>query len=127
MVDYDLVDAEILTALNKIGAVNVKTTIECGYSQGAADKVLVDGTQKKRRVLLTGNYNDINERVYKPCFHGGIILINHPRPTGDIVYARMKAFSQSGGRSEAKGHVTYLNEDKAIVHKLHKEKIEVAF
>ncbi len=127
MVDYDLVDADILTALKKIGAVNVKTTIECGYSQGASDKVLVAGTQAKRRILLTANYNDINERLYEPCFHGGIILINHSRPTSDIVYKRMKAFSESGMRSQAKGHVTYLNADKAIVHKLNKERIEVVF
>lgn len=127
MVDYDLVDPNILAALSRISSVNAKTTIECGFRQDASDKVLVAATETEKRILLTANYNDINEREYPPCFHGGIILINHPRPNADVVHDRVKAFSQSGSKSQARGHVTYLNRDKAIIHKLHQEKIEVKF
>jgi hypothetical protein len=103
MVDYDLVDPKILEALRRIKSVNMKTTIECGFDQSTADKVLVKATEKERRLLLTANYRDINERVYPPCFHGGILLINHPRPSSDTVYERMKAFTESGGRSKSEG------------------------
>lgn len=127
MVDYCLVDPDILNALKTIRSVRVKTTIECGFNQGEKDKVLVAATEPKHRILLTANFNDINERKYPPCGHGGIILINHPRPDSAVVLERVKAFVLSGSKSEAKGHVTYLNKDKAIIHKLHKEKREVRF
>jgi hypothetical protein len=127
MVDYDLVDPEILDALRRIKSVSVKTTIECGFDPWTKDGTLVDATSTKRRLLLTANYRDINERRYKPCLHGGILLIHHPKPSWETVYERMKAFSESGGRSQAKGHVTYLKAEKAIVHKLFKEVVEVPF
>lgn len=127
MVDYDLVNPDILAALRKIKALDVRTIIECGFDQGTSDKTLVGATRQKRRLLLTANFNDINERVYPPCFHGGIILINHKRPTARAVYDRIKAFSRTGQRSLAKSHVTHLNADKATIHTLSKEPVEVPF
>jgi Domain of unknown function (DUF5615) len=124
MVDYDLVDKRVIEALRRIGSVDVKTIIECGFEQDAHDKTLVAATDKQRRLLLTANYRNINEHRYEPCNHGGIILIKHPRPTPDAVYARMKAFCQSGHRSLAKRHVTYLKEDGYTIHKLYSEVIE---
>ena len=127
MLDYDLVDKRIIEALRKIGAVDVKTIIECGFQQDTHDKILVAATEKKRRLLLTANYRNINEHVYEPCNHGGIILIKHPRPTPEAVYARVKAFCQSGQRSMAKRHVTYLKEDGFTIHKLYREIIEEGY
>lgn len=125
MVDEDLLDRKTLAALRKLGtAIDVKTILECNFKQGADDKDLVAATKAKRRVLLTANYRDINERVYPPCLHGGIILIKHPRPSPQIVSSRIKAFCQSGKRSLAKGHVTHLNAENFTVHKLYKEIIE---
>jgi hypothetical protein len=128
MVDEDLLDQRTLAALRQIGSgVDVKTILECNFSLGTHDEVLVAATRPKRRVLLTANYRDINERIYKPCNHGGIILIKHPRPSPEIVCARVKAFCRSGKRSQAKGHVTYLNADNFTIHKLHKERLEATY
>lgn len=127
MVDYCIIDHEILTALRKIKTLDIKTTIECGYSPWTKDETLVAGTTEKRRLLLTANYRDITPHRYPPCGHGGILLIKHPSPTGEIVYDRMRSFALKGGRSHAKGHVTYLNADKAEIHKLDKVVIELPF
>ena len=124
MVDEDIYSPRVLDALHRIGSVDAKPTYECGLRSGTKDKPIVDATSEKRRVLLTANFRDINERVYKPCEHGGIIIIKHPRPSAEEIYARLKAFCESGKRSEAKGHVTYLKRDSFTIHKLHKEVIE---
>lgn len=127
MVDNCLLDPEILVALRQINSINVKTQIECGYPHYTKDPILVAATTTERRLLLTANYNDINESVYEPCSHGGIILIKHARPDAQIVYDRMKAFAQSGKRSHAKNHVTHLRAADATIHKEHEQKVEVRF
>lgn len=127
MVDYCMVDPEILDALRQIKTLDVKTTIECGFQPHTKDHTLVAATNEKRRLLITCNYRDIHEGKYPPCGHGGIVLIKHKRPTAEIVSERMRAFTVSGGRAHARGHVTHLNADKAVVHKLHKEVMEVRF
>jgi hypothetical protein len=127
MVDYDLKDPEILEALRKIKSINVKTTIECGFDPWTPDEKLVEGTTTERRLLLTANYNDINEDVYEPCYHGGIILIKHERPSPETVANRLKAFAQCGKRSLAKSHVTHLNENSATIHTLDEKPVEVRF
>jgi hypothetical protein len=125
MVDEDLFGKEIISALNQLGsAVDVKTIVECNFPTGTKDKILVAATERKRRILLTANYVDINEHKYPPCEHGGIILIDHPNPSAEVVRSRLKAFCQSGKRSQAKGHVTYLKSDKFTIYKEHKEKVE---
>jgi hypothetical protein len=127
MVDADLFDPEILEALRSIKSLDVKKTLDCGFNPWTHDQTLVEATEPQRRLLVTGNFRNINEKRYPPCGHGGIILINHPSPTGRVVGERMRAFARAGGRSHAKGHVTYLNRDKAVVHKLYKEITEVRF
>jgi Domain of unknown function (DUF5615) len=125
MVDEDLLDKRTIAALHRIGAaVDVKTIVECDLALGTKDKPIVAATSTKRRILLTANYRDINEHKYPPCKHGGIILIDHPRPSPEIVCSRLKAFCRSGKRSQAKGHVTYLKARGFTIHKLHKEKLE---
>jgi len=54
MVDYNLKDPEIVSKLNAIGALDVKTTIELGYAQDAKDPHLIwNATVKEDRILLT--------------------------------------------------------------------------
>lgn len=124
MVDEDLLDPDIVGALKGVGVLHVKTLFECELRQGAKDTALVDKARAKRRLLLTANYVDINERKFPPCTHGGIILIDHKQPTAKIVRDRIKAFCASRQKSSAKGHVTYLKEGKFVIHKLHREKVE---
>jgi hypothetical protein len=116
MVDYNLKDPRILTALSSFGALDVKTTIECGFEQGTHDDVLIKGTSEKRRLLLTKDKETIDEIEFPPCTHGGIIIIKDKRPMPENVIAWMKAFIQSGKRELAKHHVTHLWPDRAVIH-----------
>jgi hypothetical protein len=128
MVDYDLKDPEILEKLEGLGALDVKTTIQCGYFQHTTDPVLIwEGTTKENRILLTANYGDIGENRYAPCKHGGIIIIDHPRPSPDIVFAYVKALLQCGKRKFVKNHVTHLKRDgiKIVTHE--KEPVTILF
>ena len=126
MVDYNLKDPRIVTELDKLGALDVKTIIECGFQQHTEDDVLINkGTVEYGRLLLTRDIETINEGKYPPCKHGGIIIIKHKRPMPELVVAWVKAFVQSGKRALAKGHVTYLLEDRAIIY-THNGKEEVS-
>lgn len=117
MLDYNLKGKLVLECLGRLGAVDVKTTIECGYKQNETDPVLINkGTLEHNRLLVTRDKNTIDEKKYKPCTHGGIIIIKHARPTPDMVCDWMKAFIQSGKRAYAKGHVTYLSGDGFKIH-----------
>lgn len=127
MVDEDIFSPRVMNALHRIGAVDAKPIDECGLRSGTKDPPIIAATTEKRRLLLTANYRNINERWYPPCTHGGIILIDHPRPSDAVIYERVRAFCQSGQRSEAKGHVTYLKADGYTIYKLHKEKIEARY
>lgn len=111
MIDYDLVDREIIAALKQLNALKIKTIIEHGFNQDTKDKVLVGSTKKKKSLLLTGDKSTITKERYKPCTHGGIIIIKDPRPSPEKVYAWVKAFIQSGQRAFAKNHVTHLRKD----------------
>lgn len=128
MVDYCLKDPEIIEKLETLGALDVKTTIECGYFPHTKDDVLVwEGTQEKDRILLTGDFKTIDEHRYKPCHHGGIIIIHHPRPSPDIVFAYVKAFLQSGERKYAKKHVTHITKNAVKIVTHEKEPVIVEF
>lgn len=127
MVDYNLVDPEILDALNRLNAIKSKTIIECQYRQGEDDEVLVNkGTVEHRRILLTGDKKTITKEKYKPCEHGGVIVVKDPRPNADKVFAWMKAFIQSGQRAFAINHFTHLRADGATIW-THTGRIEVRF
>lgn len=124
MVDEDLIDPDIITALKKMRVLHVKTLLECKLNLGAKDGAIVAKAKTEGRLLLTANYVDINERRFKPCTHGGIILIDHKQPNAKVVCDRIRAFCASHHKSLAKGHVTWLKQDKFVIHKLHKERIE---
>jgi predicted nuclease of predicted toxin-antitoxin system len=84
MIDYNL-GSPVANALNVLGAVKAKTTIEYGFKQHADDHELVGVTDEFGCILLTKDKKTINERVYPPCNHGGIIIIN---PSCDLQRAR---------------------------------------
>jgi hypothetical protein len=128
MVDYNLKDPLVLDCLRKLGALDVKTTIDCGYKQSEKDPVLINkGTLEQNRLLLTRDKNTIDEKKFKPCSHGGVIIIKHPRPTANMICAWMKAFIQSGKRAYAKSHVTYLNSSGFRIHTHHPQPITGVF
>jgi hypothetical protein len=127
MIDYNLVDPDIISALESLGAVKAKTIIQCGYQENTDDDVLInEGTVEYRRILLTGDKKTITKKKYKPCKHGGVIVIKHPRPDAEKVFAWMKAFIQSGKRAFAVNHFTHLRPDGATIY-THKEPVEVRF
>ena len=119
MVDYNLIDPEIIEKLESLGALDVKTIIDCGYQQDTKDDILIwQGTLEQNRILLTADFRTINEKKYTPCNHGGIIIIEDPRPSPEKVFAFVKAFLQCGQRKYAKKHVTHLKRDsiKIVTH-----------
>ncbi len=125
MVDYNLNDPEIMSELQRIGALKAKTIIECGFKQDTDDNTLVGATED-HGLLLTGDKNTIDEHKYRPCTHGGIIIIKHRRPTPQEIFRRMKAFCESGERKHAKGHVTHLMKDGGIIY-THKKPITFSY
>lgn len=125
MIDYNL-DPQVVDCLNKLGAVKAKTIVDYGFKPNAEDSELVyNGTNDHRCTLLTSDKRTINERVFPPCQHGGIILIKEKRPSKDKICACIKAFCESGHRSKASHNVTHLWEKKAIIYKHEGEKEEV--
>jgi len=122
MVDYNLNPAAI-QGLNRIGSIKAKRTTEYGFSQGADDKDLV--YNKKRCVLLTGDFRSIDEVRYPPCQHEGIIILREQRASPEKIVACVKAFAQSGYRKETSHNVIHLWEKTAIIHKHNDVKQEV--
>ena len=122
MIDYDLVDPDVVKSLKTLGALKVKTIIECEFYQNTKDPVLIKGTERLGRLLLTRDKGTITRYKYKPCTHGGIIVIKAKHPTPQEVFRRVKALCRSGHKAMAVNHVTYLWEDKGTIY-THKEPI----
>src|SRR5437660_5667841 len=114
MVDYNLNPAAI-EGLNEIGSVKAKRTTDYGFAQGADDRDLV--YNKKRCVLLTGDFRGIDEERFPPCRHEGIIILKERRASPEKIVACVKVFSQSGYRKETSYNVVYLWQNRAIIHK----------
>lgn len=127
MVDYNLIDPEIIEGLEKLGALDVKTTVDCGFAQNAKDPELIQGTTEKDRILLTADVNTIDERKYKPCTHGGIMFIDEKRLFPNEVVALVKAFVMCGQRGIAKKHVTHLTKNGAKIITHDKEPVIIDF
>lgn len=127
MIDYDLVDHRIVCALKTLAEVEVKTIIECGYPQNTADEVLVnEGTVQQKRLLLTGDKNTITRNRYKPCTHGGVIVLRHRRPSAESVLAAVAALMRSNEAGLAVNHFTHLRPDGAKIY-THKDPVEIKF
>lgn len=115
MIDYNL-GQPVAEKLNELGAVKAITTIDYGFKQHTEDAELVRATGKHNCLLLTKDRRTINEDVYPPCSHGGVIIVKEKWPSVERVFACVKALCQSGHRSKAAHHVTHLWEDRAIIH-----------
>lgn len=102
--------------LNRIGSVKAKTIVEYGFRSKAEDRELISRTDELNCILLTNDHNTINEKLYPPCHHGGIIIIKDPRWTIESVSLAVKKFARSGSRKFAKHSVTYLHDNFATVH-----------
>lgn len=127
MIDYNLVDKRIVSALQALDGVEVKTIIECGYAQDTADEVLVNqGTVEHERLLLTRDKRTITRHRYQPCTHGGVIVLRHRRPDPETVLAAVAAFIQSSKTGVAPNHFTHLKPDGAKIW-THKDPVEVTF
>jgi hypothetical protein len=61
----------------KIKSLKAKTTFECGLSQGAADRAVIDACRRDGRILLTFDHNTIDRWKYPPCSHAGIMIIKY--------------------------------------------------
>jgi len=124
MVDYNLNPAAI-EGLNKLGSVKAKRQTDYGFSQGADDKDLV--YNKQGCVLLTGDFETIDENTYPPCQHEGIILLRERRASPDRIVSCIRALAQSGHRKKTSHNVIHLWEDRAIIHMHDKKKETVKF
>lgn len=124
MVDYCL-DPKSIDEINKLGSVKAKRTTDLGFRPNATDKELV--YNDKGCVLLTNDFRTIDEKIYPPCQHEGIIILKEKRPSAEKIVNCIKAFAQSGHRKLTSHNVIHLWEKKAIVHKHHKvtEEIEL--
>lgn len=127
MIDYDLVDKRIVSALKSMEGVEAMTILECGYLQNTSDEVLInEGTVKHKRLLLTRDKGTINRWKYQPCTHGGVILVRHRRPDPNAILAAVSAFLQSSKTSVAPNHFTHLKPDGAKIW-THTDPVEVSF
>jgi hypothetical protein len=115
MIDFNL-GQSCADALNELGAVKAKTIVEYGFDGRTQDCDLVCATLDHGCILLTKDKRTINEKLFSPCTHGGIIIIKNARPFVSDVKAYIKAFCKSGKRSLAEHCVTHLYPDKAIIH-----------
>ena len=92
MMDECIHDARIIKALDEIRTINLCKTFKCGYRGRTADVVLVyKGTRRFNKILVTKNIEDINEEVYPPCGHGGIIVFHEQELTPEYVVPRIQA------------------------------------
>lgn len=126
MVDHTFGEP-VANKLNGLSAVTAATTIARGFSDRRHDDDLVHFTKGDGCILLTFDHNTINEYKYKPCTHGGIIIIK-----GDwfpeTIYDGIKRLCESGRRILVPKHVTYLyvEQKRAVIH-THKESVPVTF
>ena len=119
--------APVAEKLNDLGAVTAKTTKEYGFSENAHDDFIINKLRDTKHLLLTHDYNTINERKYPACSHGGIILIMNRRWTVETIHEDMKAFCKSGFRKHATHCVTRLYRKKAIIFQHENERLEIDF
>jgi predicted nuclease of predicted toxin-antitoxin system len=116
MIDYNL-GRPVADELNKLGrSVKAKTITEYGFKQDAKDADLIQATVAQKCILLTRDKRSINETIYRPCTHGGIIIIKQQRASVSDIRGYIKAFCESGKRSLAIHGVTHLYKNHAVIH-----------
>lgn len=127
MVD-ETFDGPVADALNdNVAFVKAKTTFDCGFAQGAADRVLITKAKAQNRLLLTFDRNTIDKRRYPPCTHAGIIIVKGKAWSPEGIVTRMNAFAKSGNRKLLIHSVTYLHRDRAVIHQHNDKRDEIWF
>lgn len=116
MIDHNF-GKPVADQLNTIGSVKAATTLEYGFRQDADDEDIIASTEAFRCLLLTHDFNSINETKYPPCTHGGIIIFKQKKWFPESVREAVKALCLSGARRVAEHSVTYLYSDRAIMHR----------
>lgn len=96
----------------------------CSSPTRRGDDVLIQGTKKLRRVLVTFDRNTIRPRDYPPCTHGGVLYIKCKSLVESDMAEVLKAFCAWRRKKHAVGHLTYLYENRAVIF-THKEQITV--
>jgi hypothetical protein len=97
--------------------VTAQTSMEYGFHGYTADETLVEFTDKKGVLLVTVDERTIKKSKYKPCYHGGIILIKESFWTPESIKECLKNFCKVEKRRQlAKRHFTHLWKDRAIVY-----------
>ena len=116
MIDHNF-GKPVADQLNTIGPIKAATTLEYGFPQNADDEDIIASTEEHNCLLLTHDFNSINETKYPPCTHGGIIIFKHKQWFPETVREAVNALCLSGRRKEAEHSVTYLFSDRAIMHR----------
>lgn len=117
---------KLRTALESIPTINVCSSVDCGFQKGTGDAALIYRRRSRNKILLTKNIEDINERIYPPCGHRGIIVFNEQNLQPDYVVPRIKALYTLKLEGKIQKHVTKIYDDRIEVHTL-EGKIERSF
>jgi hypothetical protein len=130
LIDQNL--ARLDEALNglyprKIQAVSV-FDLRPDFHDYTEDPDLIRLGHKEHFIFLTSDTNSITKRKYPPCTHGGIIKMPG-MPSKEEILERLQKLINSGPvhLRQIRGHFTHLTNDKAIIYKEHKQKVEVRF
>lgn len=126
MIDYTFGEA-VAKKLNLLGKVRAQTTKAYGFPANVQDEEIINTLKETKHLLLTHDYNTINERRYPPCSHDGIILIMDRQWTEESIFEKMKAFCESGYRKYAHHCVTRLYSDKCKIFQHNNETLEFNF
>jgi hypothetical protein len=116
MVDADF-GKSVADAVNEIGSnITAKTHTENGLAPNAKDATLIEYGKEHNCIVLTHDRNTMNERIFKPCDHGGIIIFKEKRWFPEQVATSLKALRRSGKAGLVAHHVTHLSADRAVIH-----------
>lgn len=126
MLDECILHKPIRIALAGANSFNVRNVEQLKYALPTDDAMLVAGTRKHHRLLLTLDTGTITEKRYPPCTHGGIVQFNKCEVTPEYVMPRLRALKTLGLISKMLGHFTYIYHDRIKIV-THKETIERNF
>ncbi len=76
--------------------------------------------------MLTNDKATITRNRYKPCTHGGVIVLRHRKRDPESIVTAVKAFIASNKSNLAINHFTHLRPDSAKIY-THKDPVEVNF
>jgi hypothetical protein len=115
--DEDAGGDALCKALETIDYLNITTVVDCGFG-GKGDDVIVKKAKKLNKILVTANINDLNEKTFPPCGHGGIIVFNKNELKPEYVLPRIKAIKALDLMDKIKSHVTKIYDEHIDVYTL---------